>query len=220
MSLYLCLHVTHVDSHTLGARQKVRHLHSLSLSALLFLFLSLPFTLYRAPLQHMPTHAAAQAHVIWNCISPSFSLLSRSGSLSPCLSYLSLTYIHVHVPWRSDSERVDQASSPSLSLSLFFLQFKLRTHFIASTIEGTCAAWAEDYVIIRDSLMARNQHESDGSQRWAFLNLWISFKKPHCEHTLFWYVKFTQEQSLSLVIKLIICSFSVYALNLRLLYFI
>lgn len=83
--------------------------------SLSFLFLSLPFTLSRAPLQHMPTHAAAQAHVIWNCILPSFSH-------SLYLSYLSLTYIHVHAPWGSDSHLSLQIRPPLL-LSLFLYSF-------------------------------------------------------------------------------------------------
>lgn len=127
-------------------------LNHCSPSLLLSAFHTLPHSL-----QHMPTHAAARAHVIWNCIFPSFSLLSLSHTtLSFSLLYLSLTCTHVRVPRGPDSHLNWAGTSVLLSSSLSF--FILSAIQIKSTLycldrDETCAAGTEHYVIIWDSLV-------------------------------------------------------------------
>lgn len=93
---------THQFTHSLPGRISI--ISTLFPQSLLLSLSLSPFHTLPHSLQHMPTHAAAQAHVIWNCIFPSFSLLSlphTTLSLSPL--YLSLTCIHVRVPRGPDS---------------------------------------------------------------------------------------------------------------------
>lgn len=111
-------------------------------------------------LQHMPTHAAAQAHVIWNCIFPSLSHSYLSFTQGPPLIYRSLSCIHVRAPRgpdshlnRTGSSAPLSAPSPPLSPCFFSLQFKWRKPFIVLTEIKTCAACKEHYVIIWEWLM-------------------------------------------------------------------
>ncbi len=107
-------YVKHINSCT-HCRGRISIISTLFPQSLLSL--SLSFTL---SLQHMPTHAAAQAHVIWNCIFPSFSLLSlvhTTLSLSP----LSVSHMHTCActPRTRFPFELNWQLSPPLLLSLF-----------------------------------------------------------------------------------------------------
>lgn len=90
----------------------------------------------------MPTHTAPQAHVIWNCILPSFSLLSLQPTPPPppplpscspvCLTYM-CSYPEDQIPiWNELAAQPVLWASLSLSF-LFLLQFKLRPRFTVLT---------------------------------------------------------------------------------------
>lgn len=155
--------MSNTSVHALAAGQNLHHLPSLSLLNHCSLLSPSASRTLPHSLQHMPTHAAAQAHVIWNSIFPSLSLLSLPRTtLILSLLYLSLTCIHVHAPRGPDSHLNWAGSSAppsplhlrlSLFLSSFSPQFKSRTHFIVSTGMKPVQPCKEHYVIIWQSLM-------------------------------------------------------------------
>lgn len=104
--------MSNASIHTLTAGQNFHHLHSLPCLSRIY---TLPHSL-----QHMPTHAAAQAHVIWNCIFLSFSpILLSHNPLCLSLSPLSVSHMHTYVCTPRTSW---QLSSPLL-LCLFLYSF-------------------------------------------------------------------------------------------------
>lgn len=78
-------------------------------------------------LQHMPTHAAAQAHVIWNCMFPSLSL-----------SLLSISHMHTCVC--TPRTRFPFELSWQLSPPLFLLSaIQMKSTLYCLDRAGTCA---------------------------------------------------------------------------------
>lgn len=127
---------THQFSHTHSYVETTLYLFFRCCSLSLFAFHTLPHLL-----QHMPTHTAPQAHVIWNCIFPSFSLLSLS-----CPSHLALLSVsHTcagTLKTRFPFEMSLQLSPSSGPLSLLFIPsaIQIKTMLYCLDWEETCAA--------------------------------------------------------------------------------
>lgn len=127
---------TSILTHSQLCRNYIISILPLLLSLSLFAFHTLPHLL-----QHMPTHTAPQAHVIWNCIFPSFSLLSLS-----CPSHLALLSVsHTcagTLKTRFPFEMSLQLSPSSGPLSLLFIPsaIQIKTMLYCLDWEETCAA--------------------------------------------------------------------------------
>lgn len=90
--------------------QNLHHLHTRSSISALSSFPRL--------LQHMPTHAAALAHVIWNCIFSSLPLSPLSVSRMHTCACTPRTRFPFELSWQLSPAPL---SSPSSSSSPFFL---------------------------------------------------------------------------------------------------
>ena len=131
-------YVKHSNSHTHCRAESPSSPQSL-LSRSLSAFHTLPHSL-----QHMPTHAAAQAHVIWNCIFPFPSLSPLSVSHMHTCACTPRTRFPFELSWQLGPPLLLLLLlSPSLSFLSFLLQFKIKSTLYCLDRDETCASQAE-----------------------------------------------------------------------------